>query len=99
MNQPELVLMVKFKSRLSFEDVMKIVDSRIDEFRALKGLTQKYYFQDPSNGEIGGIYIWNTKQDFLEYKDSELRASIAKAYQAVGEPRIELLNIVKLLRN
>jgi hypothetical protein len=52
MNQPSLILLVKFKSLLSFEEVIKVVDSRIDEFRALKGLQQKYYLQEPSTQSI-----------------------------------------------
>ena len=98
MNQPSLILLVKFKSLLSFEEVIKVVDSRIDEFKALKGLQQKYYLQEPSTQEYAGLYLWESKEDFLEYRDSELRATIAKAYQTEGEPRIEVFNVVKPLR-
>jgi heme-degrading monooxygenase HmoA len=98
MNQPSLILLVKFKSLLSFEEVIKVVDSRIDEFKALKGLQQKYYLQEPSTQEYAGLYLWESKEDFLAYRDSELRATIAKAYQAEGEPRIEVFNVVKPLR-
>ena len=98
MNQPSLILLVKFKSLLSMEEVIKVVDSRIDEFRALKGLQQKYYLQEPSTKEYAGLYLWESKEDFLAYRDSELRATIAKAYQTEGEPRIEVFNVVKPLR-
>jgi hypothetical protein len=43
MSQASLMLSIKFKSALSYDEVMKVVDSRIDQFRALKGLQQKYY--------------------------------------------------------
>ena len=98
MNQPSLILLVKFKSPLSLEEVTKVVDSRIDEFRALKGLQQKYYLQEPSTQEYAGLYLWESKEDFLAYRDSELRATIGKAYQTVGEPRIEVFNVIKPLR-
>ena len=98
MNQPSLILLVKFKSLLSFEEVIKVVDSRIDEFRALKGLQQKYYLQEPSTQEYAGLYLWESKEDFFAYRNSELRATIAKAYQTEGEPRIEVFNVVKPLR-
>ena len=98
MNQPSLILLVKFKSALSMEEVVKVVDSRIDEFRALKGLQQKYYLQEPATQEYAGLYLWDSKEDFLAYRDSELRATIAQAYQTVGEPRIEVYNVIKPLR-
>jgi len=33
------------------------------------------------------------------YRESELRASIAAAYQATAEPRIEVFNVLKTLRD
>ena len=98
MNQPTLILLVKFKSLLSYEEVLKVIDSRADEFRALKGLQQKYYLQDTATQEYAGLYLWESKEDFLAYRDSELRATIAKAYQTEGEPRIEVFNVIKPLR-
>ncbi|HKK05643.1 MAG TPA: hypothetical protein VKA50_07330 [Gammaproteobacteria bacterium] len=99
MTQPSLVLLVRFKSRLSLEEVEKVIASRIDEFRALKGLQQKYYLQDSSTGEIAGLYLWESNEDFLTYRESELRRSIAEAYQAEGEPRIEVYGVLKSLRD
>jgi heme-degrading monooxygenase HmoA len=98
MGQPSLILLVKFKSPLPLDEVIKVVDSRIDEFRALKGLQQKYYLQEPATQEYAGLYLWESKEDFLAYRDSELRATIAHAYQTQGEPRIEVFDVVKPLR-
>jgi heme-degrading monooxygenase HmoA len=98
MSNPSLILLVKFKSPLSLEEVEKVVDSRIEEFRALKGLQQKYYLQDLATQEYAGLYLWESKEAFEAYRDSELRATIAKAYQTEGEPRIELFNVLKPLR-
>lgn len=98
MNKPSLILLVKFKSPLSLEEVEKVVDSRIEEFRVLKGLQQKYYLQEPATQEYAGLYLWESKEDFEAYRGSELRATIAKAYQTEGEPRIELFSVLKPLR-
>jgi heme-degrading monooxygenase HmoA len=98
MNQPSLILLVKFKSPLTLEEVTKVIDSRVNEFKALKGLQQKYYLQEPATQEYAGLYLWESKKDFLAYRDSELRATIAKAYQTEGEPRVEVFNVVKPLR-
>ena len=98
MSQSSLMLLVKFKSALSYEEVIKVIDSRIDQFRALKGLQQKYYLLEPATEEFAGLYIWDSEEDFLAYRDSELRATIAKAYQTQGEPRIEVFRVIKPLR-
>ena len=98
MNKPSLILLVKFKSSLSPEEVEKVVDSRIDEFRALRGLQQKYYLLEPKTQEYAGLYIWESKDDFEAFRDSELRATIADAYQTMGEPRIEVFKVIKPLR-
>ena len=78
---------------------MEVVDSRIDEFRALEGLQQKYYLVEPATQEYAGLYLWRSKEDFEAYRDSELRATIARAYQTEGEPRIEVFSVLRPLRD
>lgn len=99
MSRPSVVLLVKFKSRLSPEEIRTAIDSRIDQFRALDGLQQKYYLEDPSTGEIAGLYLWKTPEALAEYKESELRATIAEAYQAVGDTRVEAYRVLEVLRD
>ncbi len=77
---------------------MEIVASRIEDFRALTGLVQKYYVRDKVTGEYGGLYLWESPEAFDEYKASELRASIASAYKVKGEPRVEILDVLLPLR-
>jgi heme-degrading monooxygenase HmoA len=72
---------------------------RAPDFRALAGLQQKYYLQDAAAGEYAGLYLWQSPDDFAAYRDSELRASIAEAYQVEGEPRIEVYRVMKTLRS
>jgi hypothetical protein len=48
---PPLMLLVRFKSKLSLDEVTKIIDERAPEFRALQGLQQKYYLQDAETGD------------------------------------------------
>ena len=99
MNQSSLILLVKFKSPLSLDEVTKVIDSRIDEFKSLKGLQQKYYLQEPTTHEYAGLYLWESKEDFLDFRDSELQSTIAKAYQTEGAPRIEVFDVIKPLRD
>jgi len=99
MAQPEVVMRVRFKSDLTFDQVKEIVEERAPEFEALTGLQQKYYLQDVVSGEYAGLYVWESHKALDEFRRSELRASIAEAYQARGEPDIEVYRVFKVLRD
>lgn len=71
----------------------------MDDFRALEGLQQKYYLQDPETGEYAGLYLWRSPEDLNAFRQSELRASIGQAYQVVGEPRVEVYRLMMPLRD
>ena len=99
MPQPEVVMRVRFKSDLTFDQVKESVEARAPEFEALTGLKQKYYLQDVVSGEYAGLYVWESPEALDEFRESELRATIAKAYQAQGEPDIEVYRVFKVLRD
>ena len=99
MNEPTHSVLVRFKSPLSLDEVIKVAEERAPEFRALAGLRQKYYLHDAKTGEFGGFYLWESPEALTDYQKSELRASIAQAYQVAGEPRVEVFRVVKTLRD
>lgn len=99
MTGPAVVLLVKFKSSLSMAQVREVVDSRIDQFRALEGLTQKFYLEESTTGEVAGLYLWESPEALAEFRESELRKTIAEAYQTIGEPRVEVFRIFETLRS
>lgn len=99
MAHPTLILLVKFKTSLSHAEVLETVNRRKGDFQALEGLQQKYYLQEPATGEYAGLYLWKGEEAFTAYRDSELRKSIAQAYKTIGEPRIEIFNVVEVLRD
>ena len=98
MSNAKVVLLVRFKSSLSFEEINRVLEERAPEFRALAGLQQKYYLQDTDTGEIAGLYLWESKAALASYQQSELKASIAEAYRVEGAPRIEVYQVIKPLR-
>lgn len=98
MSNPALVLLVRFESSLSLDEAKRVVEERAPEFRALSGLQQKYYLEDVDTGEIAGLYLWASVEALESYRSSELRASIAEAYRAVGEPRVEVYRVFETLR-
>jgi heme-degrading monooxygenase HmoA len=99
MARPRVVFLAKFNSPLTLEEVESVAASRIEQFRALPGLQQKYHLQDAASDEYAGLYLWESEEALIEFRDSELRATIAEAYQTQGEPRIEVFNIFEILRD
>jgi heme-degrading monooxygenase HmoA len=99
MSQAEVVMRVRFKSNLTLEQIKEIVETRAPEFQAITSLKQKYYLQDIATGEYAGLFIWETLHDFEEYRESELRATTAKAYKAQGQPNIDVYKVLKVLRD
>jgi heme-degrading monooxygenase HmoA len=99
MPQPAVILLVRFRSPLSLDEVMAVARERAPEFRALGGLQQKYYVHDAESGEYGGLYLWESPEALAEYRESELRASIAAAYRVEGEPRVEVFRVLEPLRD
>jgi len=98
MKQPTMALQVRFRSKLPFDEILRVLEERAPDFAALDGLVQKYYLHDPQTDEVAGFYLWESPEALAAYSTSELRASIAKAYQADGEPRVEAYRIVRALR-
>jgi heme-degrading monooxygenase HmoA len=93
-----VLMFVKFKTGLSLDQVMERAEKRVPEFRALPGLVQKYYCQEPSTGEIAGVYLWDSQESLKAFLGSELRETIPATYEIQGAPRIEILEVVRPLR-
>ncbi len=92
-----LVQIVRFKSALSDQDVMKTYRARSERYRALPGLRQKYYIKF-SSGEHGAVYLWDSADALKRFKDSELARSIPDAYRVEGAPDVRVGEIVMVLR-
>ena len=99
MTAPSRLLLVRFKSPLTLSEVTEIIETRAAEFRALRGLQQKYYLEDAATGEYAGLYLWESSEYLVEFQESVLRATITQAYQVDGEPRVEVYRVIKALRD
>ena len=95
---PGLLVLVRFKSRLTAEELRLRYQARMPEFRQLAGLQQKYHVRDEAADEWGGLYFWESKASLEEYLASELRSSIAEAFEVEEAPRVEVLQVVDVLR-
>lgn len=98
MTAPTTVLLARFRTRLSHDEVVSMMEERAPAFRALEGLRQKYYLHDPASGEYAGLYLWDSEEALDAYRRSELRATIADAYEVEGEPKIEVFRVFEELR-
>lgn len=99
MGKPTYAVLVKLGSELDEAELLRRMRERVPEFRALDGLTQKYYLKSTTDpGTYGGFYLWQSLEDVQEYRSSELAATIGSAYEAAGAPSIEVFEILMPLR-
>ncbi len=94
-----IIQVIKFKSNLTEENLLRTAHERVPQFKALSGLLQKYYFKTNQPGEYGGIYVWDSAESLQTYRISDLAASIPGAYEVVGTPNIELMEVLFTLRS
>lgn len=93
-----IIQIIKLKSNLPEEELLKTANDRAPQFRALEGLKQKYYVKQGGPGGYAGIYIWESKEAMMAYKESDLAASIPQAYQIASPPEIEIMEGMFQLR-
>jgi heme-degrading monooxygenase HmoA len=93
-----VVQIVRFKSELPEEEVVKVYEARAPQYRALKGLVQKHYLRFANTGEHGAVYLWESEAALKEFQESELRRTIPSAYRVQGAPDIRTAELVMSLR-
>ena|SRR5687768_10439849 len=92
------ILLVKFHSGLSQDEVVRNLEERVSLFRAVPGLVQKYYAREPATGDYVGVYLFESEQALLNYRSSEVARSIPYVYQLEGTPRVEIMELLFPLR-
>ena len=93
-----IVQVVKYKTGLSDAEAAKTIAQRARQYEALPGLRQKLYIREPETGEYGGIYVWKDEDSMREFRESDLAATIPEAYRVEGDPRVEVFEVVSVLR-
>lgn len=93
-----IMQIVKLKTELSEEEMLKIAKEREPQFKAISGIIQKYYVKREGPGEYGGVYIWDSLESLERFKKSELAATIPTAYKVVETPVVEIIDIMFELR-
>ena len=93
-----ILQIIRLKSNLPEEELIKRAQDRKPQFGAIKGLLQKYYVKMPDSGQYGGIYVWDSKKSLDTYRKSDLASSIPEAYELIEAPNIEILDVLFQLR-
>src|SRR5205814_930115 len=81
---PMHLLLVKFHSGLSHDEVVRNLEERLPLFRAVPGLSQKYYARETATGDYVGVYLFESEQALRDYRSSEVARSIPCVYQVQG---------------
>ena len=98
-SQPTYAVFVRLRTDLDRSEIERVMRERAPEFRALEGLEQKYYLEGSEPGEYAGFYLWRSLDDVVHYRESDLAATIAAAYQGIGAPSVDVFKIVMPLRD
>jgi hypothetical protein len=91
------VLTFHFRSNLSYDDVMKLAESREDQYKDVRGLKQIVYMKDERINQYGSILFFETDEDLNNFRSSELSRSLKEVYNIVGLPEIRIFDVIKQL--
>jgi len=94
-----ILQIIKLKSDLPEEELLKRAKARESSFQSISGLLQKYYIKTNVEGEYGGVYVWDSVESLQAYQQSDLAKSIPSAYAIKEAPNIEMMDIIFQLRN
>ncbi len=92
-----IIQLVRFDSRLSYDEVMERFENRSDRYRQVPGLLQKYYVHYPETDEYGGVYVWESTDALQQWKETNLSGTLAETYQVKDEPRREIVDVMLVL--
>jgi heme-degrading monooxygenase HmoA len=62
----------------------KLMKERAEQFKNLPGLRSKAFLLDADRGEIGGNYVWETRESLDAYLRSDLYLQVVRK---IGEPK------------
>jgi hypothetical protein len=89
---------VRYKSRLSHEDVGRRFDERADRYRQMPRLVDKYYVHFPDADGHEGIYIWDSPESLNAWRATNLAESPETTYAVVAPPSVELGEVMHVLQ-
>ena len=92
-----IIQVVRFTSRLTYDEVMERFEARSDQYRQVPGLLQKYYVQYPETDEYGGVYVWDSEDSLRAWRKTYPLGTLAGSYKVKDEPHGEVLDVMVVL--
>ena len=92
-----IVLFVRVRSELEFDELERRVVERRPSFLVMPGLIQKIYGRDPETGDFCGIYFFESREALAAFRETELAKTIPDAYEAT-DVRREVFEVLYPLR-
>ena len=93
-----IIQIVRLKSNLPEDELLKRANERAPQFEAIPGLIQKFYAKRGEPGGYAGLYVWDSMESIQAFRASELAQSIPSAYEVIEAPDIELMDVLFKLR-
>ena len=93
-----IVSLVRFRSKLSDDEVQATFEDRAQHYRSVPGLVEKIYVRFRETGEFGAVYVWDSEQALMSFRDTELARTIPDAYQVAHPPRVELADVCLVIQ-
>ncbi|MDI9914189.1 YdhR family protein [Rhodococcus sp. IEGM 1379] len=91
------IVSMRMKIEASDEETERKSREGFEKFRALEGLTQKYYIRNHETGELGGVYLFETKEAVDAYVNGPIVASVAERFGVIGEVKLEVVEVLMTL--
>jgi heme-degrading monooxygenase HmoA len=92
-----IVQVVRYGSKLTYEEVMERFENRSDSYRDVPGLLQKYYVRYPDTDEYGGVYVWESREALQRWRDTNLAGTLAATYEVTHGPTEEIADVMLVL--
>ena len=92
-----IVQLVRYGSRLTYDEVMERFEGRSDRYREVPGLLQKYYVHYSETDAYGGVYIWESAEALQKWRDTNLAGTLAETYQVTEGPTSEVADVMLVL--
>ena len=94
-----IISVVRFRSKLSDDDVQATFEERADRYRQVPGLVEKIYVRFRETGEFGAIYVWESDDALLRFRETELARTIPDAYRVETAPQVELADVCLVVQS
>ena len=92
-------LQVLFRTDMAVEEALrKVEEPTVREFfQRVPGLWQKYYVRDPVTGEIGGIYLFDSRESLERFRASCNPQEAIQTFNPLGPPAFRVFEIGGIL--